>query len=288
MRNIQLWMMTGIGGIAFSAILLWMTSGDPTILMVGVFGAIISFLPFIQMLVTAKNKNFVALFFNLREENGINKEKFLLYPGKFGRLGIVIAQIVSEKVLFFKGAGLVDDKGTEYSFGNSPLSLWEPGSGFTLNTRSAQYHGLLKKTKLIQDYDEMIKAYLTPQDYELFMKLFRSNPEPDSSQIDKELQWLRDVKQPGDKLELPVCGVTYSIQDDIPFMKYNYHPQTMKNFLENEKINVRREEQSYRDKDKAMSWAKAATVIIIAIVILLAVLSSLDLSNLGRLFGGSA
>jgi hypothetical protein len=283
-------MMTGIGGIAFTAILLWMTSGNPNVIMIGVFGGIITFMPLIMMILTAKNKNLIQLFFNLQEENGIKKEKFLLYPGKFGRLGITIARIVSDKVLFVKGAGLIDDKGTEYAFGNSPLSLWNPGSGFTLNVLSAQYHGLLKKDekRLIQDYDEMIKVYLTDKDYDTFVKTFRlNNPEPDSAQIDREIQWLKDVQNPRDKLELPICGETYSIQDDLAFMKYNYHPQTMKNFLENEKINVRREEMGYRDKDKAMSWAKAIAVIVIAIVILLAVLSSLDLSGLGGIFGGA-
>lgn len=278
--------MTGIAGIAFSGILLWMNAGNETIIMMGVIGSIISYLPFIQMLLTARTKSILPLFFNLKEENGIKKEKFLLYPGKFGRLGILIAQIVSEKVLFVKGAGLIDDKGTEYAFGNSPLSFWEPGAGYTQNIRSAQYHSLLRKEKYIQDYDEMVKAYLDDKDYDVFVKTFRKNPEPDSMQIDQEIQWLKDVKQPRDNLELTVCGETYSIENDLPFMKYNYHPQTMKNFVENEKINVRREEMGYKNPERAMAWAKAIAIVVIAIVILLAVLSSLDLSKIGSLFGG--
>jgi hypothetical protein len=286
MRNITLWLAEGISGISLTIGLLFMMTGNEIIIMAGMFGSIIAFLPFLQMMMTAKQKNFLPFFFNLQEENGIKKEKFLLYPGRFGRLGVVIAKILSDKVCFVKGAGLIEDKGTEYSFGNSPLSWWEPGKGYTTNTRSAQYHNLLKKKERIKDYDEMIKAYLTSEDYIKFCQLFRMNPEPDAEMIDKEIQWLKDIKTPKNKLEFVILGETYSMQDDLPFMKYNYHPQTLKNFVENEKINVRREELGYKDKDKAISFARAFIYVCIGLVILIAVLSAVDLSNIGKLFGG--
>jgi hypothetical protein len=287
MRNITLWMMEGIAGIALAGVLGFVFTGKEMTVMAGVLGSIVAFLPFMQMLLTAKSKNFMAFFFNLKEENGVKKEKYLMYPGRYGRLGIIIAQIVSNKVLYVKGLrGYIDDKGTEYAFGNSPLSFWEPGKGFTTSISSSWYHHQLKKNKDIKDYDEMIKHYLTDSDYKVFCQKFRSNPEPNEDDIAAEIQWLKDVKNPADPLKITVFGETYSIHDDLSFMQYNYQPQAMGIYVENEKINVRKEVEGYKDPRKAMAWGKAAFIVILAIVILVAVLSSLDLSKLGSLFGG--
>ncbi|HUS98891.1 MAG TPA: hypothetical protein VMY59_01050 [Candidatus Thermoplasmatota archaeon] len=286
MRNTQIWLMEGIAGVALAGVLGFMMGGNEMVIMAGVMGAIVALLPFFQMMVTAKAKNITPFFFNLKEENGLKKEKFLLFPGRFGKLGVTVAQILSEKVLYVKGAGLIDDKGTEYGFGNAPLSFWEPGVGYTTNTKSARFHNILRKDKDIKDYDEMIRAYLKEEDYKTFTGLFRKNPEPSAAEIDMEIQWLKDRKNPESTLSVTMNGETYSIQDDLPFMKYNYHPQTMKNFVENEKINVRREEMGYKNPEKAIGLAKAIAIVVIAVVILLAVLSSLDLSKFGNLLGG--
>jgi hypothetical protein len=289
MRNVNLWLMEGIAGIALAGVLGFMMGANDMALMAGVIGAIVAFLPSLQMIMTAKQKNFLSFFFNLKEENGVKKEKFLIYPGRHGRLGIIIAQIVSSKVLFVKGlgqlGGLIDDKGTEYAFGNSPLSFWEPGKGFTTNIFSSSYHSKLKKSEKVKDYDEMIKKYLTDDQYKTFCQMFRSNPEPNEDDIDKELQWLKDIKNPKSNLEIKVFGETYSIHDDIAFMQYNYQPQAMGIYVENEKIIVRREEQGYKDPARIAGWGKFVFIVILAVVILIAVLSSLDLSKLGSLFG---
>jgi hypothetical protein len=56
-------------------------------------------------------------------------------------------------------------------------------------------------------------------------------------------------------------------------------------YVENEKIIVRREEQGYKDPARIAGWGKFVFIVILAVVILIAVLSSLDLSKLGSLFG---
>jgi lipopolysaccharide export LptBFGC system permease protein LptF len=181
--------------------------------------------------------------------------------------------------------GLIDDKGTEYAFGNSPLSFWEPGKGFTTNILSSSYHSKLKKTEKVKDYDEMIKKYLTEEQYKVFCQKFRMNPEPNEDDINAELQWLKDTKNPASNLQITVFGETYDIHDDIAFMQYNYQPQAMGIYVESEKINIRREEQGYKDPARIAGWGKFVFIVILAVVILIAVLSSLDLSKLGNLFG---
>jgi len=287
MRNTTLYIMMGLGGLGFTTIMGYFT-GQEMGVMAGLLGGIICFIPLIQLILTAKTKGFLPFFWNLEEENGIKKEKYCLIPNKFGRLTLIVAKIVGKDTLFAKRLGLIDDKGTEYAFGNSPLSFIQPRLGFTKNIKSAQYHSLLRRKKDIDDYEEAIKKYLGPEQYKTFESRFRQNPEPDANDINDEIQYLRNIKEPADPLGLTVFGETYTWDDDLSYFQYNYLPDTMQNFVDNEKINVRREEMGYKDPQKSIAWAKAVAIVVIAVVILLAVLSSLDLSKIGALFGGGA
>lgn len=290
MRNTTLYMLMGLGGMAVCIVMGYMTGAEMGA-MAGFLGGVICLIPTIQLILQAKQKGFLAFYWNLLEENSIKKEKYCIVPNKFGRLRVIVAKMVSDGVIFIKRFGLIDDKGTEYTFGNSPLSFVLPGLGFTKNIPSSQYHHLLKKDKGINDWDEAIKKYLRPEQYTTFCKTFRVNPEPDEDDIQAELQWLKDVKDPADKLEVLICGETVCFDDDLTFMQYNYLPQMMKVFVDNEKLNAKQEGLGYRPADtgsKAMGYAKAIAVILIVVMVVIIALSSVDLSQLGSFFGGGA
>jgi hypothetical protein len=291
MRNTTWYMLGSLGGLAFTTVMGYYT-GQGMGAMAGMLGGVISFIIVAVIITQAKSKGFLPLFWNLEMENNIKKEKYCFVPNKFGKLRIIVAKMVADGVIFIRRYGLIDDKGTEYNFGNSPLSFVLPNFGFTKDLVQSQYHHKLRKDKNINDWDEAIKKYLGEgsQTYKLFLDKFRSNPEPNAKAIQDELQWLKDIKNPADPLELKVCGETVSFHDDIDFFKYIYHPQQMKVFVENEKMNVKLREQGYHEDagKKWMSMAKAAAIIIIVIMVALLALSQVDLSHIGNLFGGGA
>jgi hypothetical protein len=287
MRNTTIYMVMSLAGMAFCITMGWMTGAEMGAVS-GMMGGIICLIPTIQLILQAKQKGFLPFYWNLEEENGMKKEKYCIVPNKFGKLRIIVAKMVSDGVIFIKRFGLIDDKGTEYTFGNSPLCFVLPGLGFTKNIPSSQYHHLLKKEKDINDWDEAVKKYLGAEKYKEFCKSFRVKSEPDSNDIQAELQYLKDVRYPADPLALKICGETVTFHNDIDFMKYNYHPQVMKVFVENEKMNVKLREQGYKDPGKAMSYAKAAAVILIVVMVVIIALASVDLSQLGSFFGGGS
>lgn len=287
MRNTTIYMVMGLAGMAFCIVLGYMNGGEFGAVS-GMMGGILCFIPTIQLILQAKQKGFLALYWNLEEENSIKKEKYLMVPNKFGKLQVMVAKMVKDGVIFVKRWGPIDDKGTEYSFGNSPLSFVIPHLAFTKNLMSSQYHHLLKKEQGVNDWDEAVKKYLGPERYKEFCVKFRKEDEPDSDAIQAELQWLKDVKDPVDPLSISVVGETMTFHDDIDFFKYNYLPEYMNVYVEQEKINVRREEQGYKDPGKAMAWGKAAFIVILAVIIAIVVLSSVDLSQIAGFFGGGS
>lgn len=283
MRNIVMWISLCLAGLGLGVILGFMMGGL-YVAIVYIFSGIIMFVPLMQMIGVAKNRRFLQLFFNLEEENGIKKEKFIAFPDQFGRINILIAKIIHKGICFIKGLGVIDDKGTEYAFGDAPVSFGEPYRGYTINAKSAAYHAKLHEDEGINTYDEMIQKYLGPELYKVFYNRFRvNNPEPDAEMIQKELDWLQSTI-PKSKLEKTVFGETWGFKDDINFLKYNYHPQSMKNAIENEKIIQKKIDLGYKDTDKAMSRAKAIVLVIIGIIIFLAVASSLDWSKIFGMF----
>lgn len=301
MRNTTIFMVMSIAGFSIAVAFGYVT-GDITGAMGGIIAGIFCLLPTFELIMIANNKRFLPLFWNLEEENGIKKEKYVFIPDTFGRIRLAVAQMVSDGVLFIKKKGLIDDKGSEYMFGNSPVSFVQLRLGFTKNLKQSQYHHLLKNRHLfnkqgerrkdtdeklddINYWDEAVKKYLGHEKYIEFCKLFRNNPEPDSAAIQAELQWLKDIKNPADQLAIVVAGETLTFHDDIEFFQYNYLPEYMKVYVEQVKINVRREEQGYKDPSKAMNWAKAAAIILIVVMVVIIALASVDLSKLGSFFG---
>jgi hypothetical protein len=289
MRNTTVYMLMGLGGMAFCIVMGYFT-GTEMGAVSGMMGGVICLIPTLQLILQAKQKGFLSFYWNLEEENNIKKEKYCIVPNKFGKLRVIVAKMVSDGVIFIKRFGLIDDKGTEYNFGNSPLSFVLPGLGFTKNIPSSQYHHLLKKEKGINDWDEAVKRYLGPEQYKVFCQKFRMTPEPDAEDIQAELQYLKDVKYPADKLSVLICGETISFHDDINFFQYNYLPQMMKVFVDNEKLNAKQEGLGYRPDSgsKAMGYAKAIAVILIVVLVVIIALSSVDLSKLGSFFGGGS
>jgi len=285
MRNTTLYMCLGIAGIALTSVMGYMNGAEMG-LIGGMMGGILCFLPLMLMLSQAKGKGFLPFYWNLLEENGLKKEKYLMVPNKFGRLRIIVAKMVSDGIIFVKGWGQLDDKGTEYSFGNSPVSFVIPHLAFTKNLKISWYHHLMKKDLGINDWDTAVKRYLGPERYKDFIAKFRVNKEPDSDAIQNELQWLKDIKTPENALALKVVGETITFHDDIEFFQYNYLPEYMNVYVDQEKINVRREEQGYKDPARAMGWAKAVAVVLIVVMVVIIALASVDLSSISSFFGG--
>jgi hypothetical protein len=290
MRNTTIYMILGLAGISICITMGYLT-GSEIGAMGGMMGGIICLIPTIQFLLQAKQKGFLPLYWNLLAENNIKKEKYLFIPNKFGKLRIIVAKIVGEGILAIRRFGIIDDKGTEYTFGDNPLSLVQPNFGFTKNVVQSQYHHLLKKKGGPSDWDGAVKKYLGEERYKEFLLKFRTNKEPDAEDIQAELQWLKDVKKPEDNLDVLICGETINFHDDIDMFRYTYLPQMMKVYVDNEKLNAKQEGLGYRPADqgsKAMGYAKAIAVILIVVMVVIIALSSVDLSQLGSFFGGGA
>lgn len=250
-------------------------------MMVGMFSTIMVFMPVMMMIAYAKNNGFISLYRSLEDF-----EKFIFFPDKFGRIKIFVMKTVHDGVLHKKRYGLIDDKGTEFAFGDNRMSIALPKKGVTVDLKDIQYFSMLKKENGIQDYDDAIKHYLGEDVYKRFCEQFRKNPKPDIYDINMELQWLIDHPFPKDTLEKDCFGETVSFIDELQHLKYIYHPQAMENAVDTEKIWTKREQMGYKDLDKRMSTAKAVVVILFGVMVFLIVVSVIDWSNIGGLFGG--
>ena len=294
--------MESIAALALGIVLGFLTGGITSAMSFMMIG-LIQFVLVMQIIMIAKNKGFLPLFFNLREEKGIKKEKFITFPDKFGRLRVLIMDIKHDGICGKKGLGIIDDKGTEYAWGNSPFSFGEPRMGVSVDVLAAMYiqqcrfEWLKKKkdkkvsaddmhTDEIDDYDAMIREYLGETKYVEFCNRFRKNREPDIYEINEEIQYLIDQETVENPFKTIVFGATWGFKDFLRYLKYAYHPQAMENAVDTEKIWTKREQMGYHNTNKAIEWAKAIILIIIELIILFTILSSLNLSNIGKLFGG--
>lgn len=259
-----------VGGFLFGAM-----SG----LMFAFISGLLMLMPTIQMIAMAKQKGFLPLYCNLQEF-----EKFLGFPDSFGRLKIMIVNTKHEGVCHKKGMGFIDDKGTEFAWGNSPFSLAHPKLGMTIDIKNARYTELLEKNRKIEDYDDAIRKYLGETQYKEFCAKFRTDPLPDIYGIYKELDRLLNERSPDDELTEKVFGETYSFKHFLRWLKYAFHPQTMENAVETEKIWTKREQLGYKDVDKNVSRAKAIVYVLFGLMIFIAVISSMNI-NLGQFFG---
>ncbi len=280
MKNVVLWVVVSLAGMVGATIGGYFTGGI-TGAMIGMFAGVIMFMPVMMMLGTAKTKGFLPLFQNLGEN-----EKFIHFPDNFGRLKTLVVDTRHEGVCYKKGLGLIDDKGTEYCWGNDPVGFGAPRLGVTVDVKEAKWSELLEQEDGIEDYDAAIKEALGDNDYKQFVKNYRqSNIRPDIYNINGELDFLlnADFKK---KLEKKVFGETWGFKNFLRFLKYAYHPQTLENAIDTEKVWVKQEAMGYRDVQRTGAWAKAVIGIMFAIMVVLIVLSQVDLSNFAKLFGG--
>lgn len=280
MKNIVLWIVISIAGLAGIIVGCYFTGGV-TSAMVGMLGGIVMVMPVMMMLGAAKSKGFLPLFQALGEN-----EKYVHFPDHFGRLKTLIVNTRHEGICHKKGIGVIDDKGTEYCWGDDPCSFGEPKLGMTIDVKQARYTELLEEENKIEDYDAAIKEVLGEQDYKEFCKRYRSsNIRPDIFHINNELDFLLDKKFK-DKLEKNVFGETWGFKNFIRWLKYAYHPQTLENAIDTEKVWVKQEAMGYRDVQRTSALAKAVIGIMFALMVIIIVLSTVDLSNFAHLFGG--
>jgi len=279
MKNIVLWVMLSLAGFAFCFIG-GFYFGGPYGSMTGFLAGMIMLMPLMQMIMVAKQKGFLPLYVELK-----NHEKFIHFPDNFGKLKTLIVNTKHEGVCHKKDIGFIEDKGTEFSWGKDPVSFANPKLGITIDIKNSTYTELLEKNRNIEDYDNAIEKFLGPEKYKLFCATHRKNPEPDIHDINKELEDLLSQK-PHDELNEKVFGETWGFRNFLRFLKYAYHPLAMDVAVSREKLWTRMEAEGYAESQKAISWAKAAVMIIFAFMIFLIVMSTLDLSSLGGMFGG--
>lgn len=282
MNMIVMFIMMALGGVILGFIGGFFTGGLMGMIM-GVFAGIMPFMAIMQIIGYAKSKGFLALFKTL-EEN----EKYVFIPNKLNKIIIFIMKIKHPEILYRKGLGFFEDKGTEFGFGNSPMSFAFPDSAYTVDFKTIQYFSLLGKDKDLEatDYEDCVKEYLGEDAYKTFCTKFRNNPKPDYYDIQNELDYLMRAT-PVNKLEKTVFGETVDFRSRLKFLKYNYNPITADNATEREKIAALKEGMDYKDKDvdKAVSRARAIFMVLMGLMIFLIVISVIDWSNFSSLFG---
>jgi len=279
MNVVSMYVLVAILGLCLSFIGGY-TSGGTLGMMMGMFSGLLIFMPVMMMIGYAKNKGFLPLFRALKDF-----EKFIFFPDKFGRIKILVMNIIHDGILQKKKLGLIDDKGTEFALGSDKMSIALPRKGTTVDLKDIHYFSLLKKEKGVEDYDDAIKHYLGDKVYEEFCEKFRKNIKPDIYDINAELQWLIDHEFPKDKLNQDMFGETVDFTDELQHLKYIYNPVSMENAVDTEKIWTKREQMGYKDVDKKMSTAKAVVYILFGLMVFLIVMSVIDWSQLGALFG---
>lgn len=258
--------------------------GFPFGLMIGLFGGLIPFMAIIQIIGLAKQKGLLALFKDLEKD-----EKFIWMPDRDNKMHLLIMKYSNKGILYLKGLGLFEDKGTSFLFGKDKMGFALPESGYTLDVETEQYFSKLKKDKKLDDWDACVKAYLTEKDYILFQKRFRApGREANLYKINEELDWLVD-RLPKDKLEKIVKGETIDFRSRCMYLKYNYDPTAAENATDMEKIRIYKLTSDYRDAQDFKKYKQIGMmifIVILAIVIFISVLSALDLSAFSNLFGG--
>lgn len=279
METVAVWLVLALIGLIISFIGGFYTGSLPGA-MTGVFGSMIVLIPLLKFFSIGKEKKILPLFKDL-EDN----EKFLIWPDSYGKMHTTIMKIRHEGVLYKKGWGFIDDKGTEFSIGGDPIGFAHPKSGVTFSVEPIEYTSQLFKNRDIPDYDSAIKKYLGEAQYNVFCHKFRTKQKPNIYDINKEIDYLMHSK-PKNELKEIVFGDTWSFNKNfLPFLKYNFHPMALDNAINTEKIWVKQEKGDYGETNKMVGYAKAILIILFGLMIFIAVIGSLDL-NIGNIFGG--
>lgn len=255
--------------------------GEINGMIIGLFSGLLPFMAIMQIIGFAKTKGFLPLYKNLSED-----EEYAWVPNKMNKIRLFIMKKKHKDLLYRKGLGIFENKGTEFNFGNNPMCFAFPESGYTVDFSTIHYFSLLEKDDGVDDYEECVKEYLGPVKYKNFCEKYRMNPKPDYYDIDNEIQYLinnKPDKNNGNILDKNVFGDTIDFSNRLKYLRYNYDPISSENATEREKIISLKEGLDYRDESKAMNKAKAAVMIMIGVAIFIIILTSVDLGNL---FGG--
>lgn len=275
------WLIISIFGIIsmFCAVLIGFPFGLPMLIL----GTFLLFLPLLQIIKTLRDKGLLPLFARLGP-----LEKLVILLDGMGGLGITVSNSKHKGLLYKKGIGFIDDKGSQLNWGGTPTTIAMPNNGVGMNIPIAQYCAELHDKHDIRDYDDAIKRYLGPVKYSDFVENYRRNQIPDIYDINAELQYLIDLDNPHDPLSERVFGQTINFKHFGQYLKYAYNPTTVTNAFNNEMIRMKESERSYIKKDasRAMEYAKAFVTVMGIIIVLIIILANVDLSGIGNLFGG--
>ena len=285
MQRIAMFIMMTIAGAAISIVSCLIMF---PINIVGVmFGSMLPVMAIMQIFAIAKQKNFLPLYKDL-EKN----EKYLWIPDVNNRIHLTIMKTTHKGLLYLKGLGLFEDKGTTFVFGKDRMGFAFPESGYTGDIPTLQYFSkLFKKEPFdISDWDSAVKAFLYSDDWERFQKKFRRpHFHPTIENIYEELDWLSE-RRARDELRVRVFGETVDFRSRCRFLRYNYDPVAAENATEAEKIIAYKRATDYKDPSadysKYGAIAKAVVIIVFGVALGIAILSSIDLSNFAGLFGG--
>lgn len=283
LKTIIIYTGMGIGGTVLGFVGAFLMGG-PIAGMFAMFGGFLAVMPMFLMISRAAQKRFLPLYENLGEN-----QKYLHYPDKFGKLGTMIVDIKQRGILFKKGIGIIDDKGTEYAWGKDPVSFAEPNLGVTVEIPAAQWTHLLRKEDGLLDYEQMVQAYLGEEGYKIFCSKFRTNPKPDWIDITNELEYLKEFipkKETNAKFTKLIFGTTWGFDTFISYLKYALDPMRIDTAIKTEVLLAKQEAAGYRDQSRAMSWGKAIMLVLLGLGIFFAIMSALDLKGLGSFFGG--
>ena len=282
MMIIALWILLCLIGFILTFISIILPS--PFNMVMPPFGGFIMFMCLMQIIGIAKGKGFLALYRNLKEN-----EYWAWVPTHMGKLKLYVLKQDHKGVLFHKLLGLFEHKGTEWSFGNNPMVFAFPESGYTVDIVDEQYFSMLQREEGLETWDAVVKTYLGAAKYAEFCKQFRHLDKPTIMNINQELDWLHNQVDPENPLSKTVFGETVDFRNRCQYLKYTYDPTSSMNATERERLWALKEGMDYKDKqlDQNISRAKAIVYILMGLMIFLIVLTQLDLSNLGKLFGGS-
>ena len=280
MQVVALWIMLSLVGF----IVIFLTAMIPFPLNAagGIFGGFMMFMSILQMLSIARFKGFLALFKNLKEN-----EQFTWLPDYNNKLRVYITQGKHKGLLYREKLGILENKGTNFSFGNDTMSFAYPHCGYTVDLPTEHYFSKTKEEDGLESFDEHVKAYLGETKYIEFKNKFRKKDQEHTiDDINRELDWICE-QNPENKLEKNVFGYTVDFSSRCKYLRYNYDPVSALNATEREKLLAYKEGLDYRERvdAKYMGMAKAAAIVLMALMIFLIVLSSIDLGNLGGLFG---
>jgi hypothetical protein len=268
---VTLWLILSIAGLILAFFGAFVGAFFDGLIGIGfvAIGGVIMFFPTMQVGGTVKRKRLVPFFMNLKKGEQISlfvNSRFQVMP--------FIFNTKHEGILIKRRVGMVEDKGTQLTWGDSPISISLQGLGVTLDLKRAAYIEKLHKNRGIDEYEQALQAYLGPARYTEFYNKFRRNPKPDIYAIRKEIDYILSTQTPNDPLAEEVLGETINFKHFARWMVYAYHPQSSQNAMDAEKIQVKKEMLAYKEADRAASWGKAIVMIIIAIMIFLIVMGA--------------